>query len=167
MRTAIGKAGCWSDSRFKHSTPNGVKRKFLTGFTLVELMAVIFIISVLAAVAIQFMRGRVDSAKWSEGKAAAGSIRTAARSFSALKGQSWSGNWAGVALPDLGFDLVDGASGDDLDGKYFTNEAYSVAFTGYDQYTVTVNSAASLSPDKPTTPTTVTLDQDGMWTKAP
>jgi len=59
------------------------------GFTLIELMVVIFIVGILAAVAIPIMRGRIDSAKWSEGKAAAGSIRTAARAFCAEKGPSY------------------------------------------------------------------------------
>jgi type IV pilus assembly protein PilA len=138
------------------------KRK---GFTLIELMVVIFIVGILAAVAIPIMRGRIDSAKWSEGKAAAGSIRTAARAFCAEKGPNWGGVWANVTLDDLGFtNLVDGADGDDLDGKYFTNEAYAVAFTAYDTYTVTVTAASSLRADKPTTPAVVTLDQDGAWT---
>ncbi|KPL25270.1 MAG: hypothetical protein AMJ75_01710, partial [Phycisphaerae bacterium SM1_79] len=109
------------------------KRK---GFTLIELMVVIFIVGILAAVAIPIMRGRIDSAKWSEGKAGAGSIRTAARAFCAERGPNWGGTWANVTLADLGFNLVNAAGGDDLDGKYFTNEAYAVVFTGYDQYTI-------------------------------
>ncbi|MGA2679737.1 MAG: prepilin-type N-terminal cleavage/methylation domain-containing protein, partial [Sedimentisphaerales bacterium] len=56
------------------------------GFTLIELMVVIFIVGILAAVAIPIMRGRIDAAKWSEGKSAMGSIRTAARSLIAEKG---------------------------------------------------------------------------------
>jgi len=137
------------------------KRK---GFTLIELMVVIFIVGILAAVAIPIMRGRIDSAKWSEGKAAAGSIRTAARAFCAEKGPTWGGTWANVTLGDLGFNIVSAADGDDLDGKYFTNEAYAIAFTGYDMYTVTVTAVSSLRADKPATPAIVTLDQNGTWT---
>jgi hypothetical protein len=59
---------------------------------------------------------------------------------------------------------VNAADGDDLDGKYFTNEAYAITFTGYDQYTVTVTAASSLRAEKPTNPAVVTLDQDGAWT---
>ena len=137
------------------------KRK---GFTLIELMVVIFIVGILAAVAIPIMRGRIDSAKWSEGKAAAGSIRTAARAFCAEKGPTWGGVWANITLGDLGFNVVSAADGDDLDGKYFTNEAYAIAFTGYDTYTVTVTAVSSLRVDKPATPAIVTLDQNGTWT---
>ncbi len=137
------------------------KRK---GFTLIELMVVIFIVGILAAVAIPIMRGRIDAAKWSEGRAGAGSIRTAARAFCAEKGPNWGGVWANVTLADLGFTLVNAADGDDLDGKYFTNEAYAILFSGYDQYTVTVTAASSLRADRPTSPAVVTLDQDGVWT---
>ncbi|MHC4545854.1 MAG: type IV pilin protein [Planctomycetota bacterium] len=125
------------------------KRK---GFTLIELMVVIFIVGILAAVAIPIMRGRIDSAKWSEGRAAAGSIRTAARAFCAEKGPNWGGVWANVGLYELGFtNLVNLADGDDLDGKYFTNEC-------------TVEAVLSQRADKPTSPAIVTLDQDGVWT---
>lgn len=140
------------------------KRK---GFTLIELMVVIFIVGILAAVAIPIMRGRIDSAKWSEGKAGAGSIRTAARAFCAERGPNWGGVWANVTLADLGFNLINAAGGDDLDGKYFTNEAYAVAFTAYDTYTITVTAASSLSAEKPTSPSVMTLDQDGAWTETP
>ena len=51
------------------------------GFTLVELMVVILIVSILAGVAIPLMQGRINSAKWSEANAAAGTIRTAIRAY--------------------------------------------------------------------------------------
>ena len=134
------------------------KRK---GFTLIELMVVIFIVGILAAVAIPIMRGRIDSAKWSEGKAGAGSIRTAARAFCAEKGSGWGGVWANVSLADLGFQAGD------LDGKYFTDASYTLAFTAYDTYVVTVDASDSISADKPTSPDQVTLNQAGTWAEVP
>lgn len=127
------------------------------GFTLVELMVVVLIVAILAAVAVPMMSGRVDAAKWSEGKAGAGTIRTAARAFCAEKGSNWGGTWANVTLSDLGF------ADADLDGKYFTDEAYAIVFTAYNTYTITVTAASSTSSEKPTTPATVTLDEDGAW----
>ena len=139
------------------------KRK---GFTLIELMVVIFIVGILAAVAIPIMRGRIDSAKWSEGKAAAGSIRTAARAFCAERGPNWGGVWATVSLADLGFtNLVAGLGGDDLDGKYFSSDSYSCAFTAYDDYLITVDATLSASAEKPTSPASMTLDEAGAWTE--
>jgi type IV pilus assembly protein PilA len=129
------------------------------GFTLIELMVVIFIVGILAAVAIPIMRGRIDSAKWSEAKAAMGSIRTAARAFGAEKGPSY-GYAAGVTLTDLCFD----PTGADLDGKYFSHQAYVLTFAAYDTYTIVATAANSTCAEKPTTPTTETLDQTGTFT---
>ena len=133
------------------------------GFTLIELMVVIFIVGILAAVAIPIMRGRIDSAKWSEGKAAAGSIRTAARAYCAEKGPTYAG-YAAVTLAELGFNITVGAPGGDLDGKYFSDEAYAVAFNGYDDYLITVTAGNSTMPEAPTTPAVVTLDELGTFT---
>ncbi len=126
------------------------------GFTLIELMVVILIVGILAAVAIPIMRGRIDAAKWSEGKAGAGSIRTASRAFCAEKGPTWGGVWLTVSKADLGF-----AAGD-LNGKYFVDGDYAVAFTAYDTYTITVTAGGS--GDAPSTPAVVTLDQAGTFT---
>ena len=141
------------------------KRK---GFTLIELMVVILIVGILAAVAIPIMRGRIDAAKWSEGRAGAGSIRTAARAFCAEKGPDWGGTWANVTLANLGFNITAAAESGDLDGKYFSDEAYAVAFTAYDTYTVTVTPGSSLNrTEKPTTPSVITLNQAGTWVETP
>jgi prepilin-type N-terminal cleavage/methylation domain-containing protein len=134
------------------------------GFTLIELMVVIFIVGVLAAVAIPIMRGRIDASKWSEGKAAMGSIRTAIRAYEAEKGTSFT--YTGTALTDLGFTLRSGgAAVSDLDGKYFTEECYTLTFTAYDTYDIKCTAANSLrTADRPTTPATEDLDQTGTFT---
>ena len=128
------------------------------GFTLIELMVVIFIIGIMAAVAIPIMRGRMDSSKWSEGKAVMGSIRTAARAFEAEKGTAWT--YTSTALTDLGF----ATDGSDLDGKYFSHGAYTLTFTAYDTYSVVCTAADSTCAEKPTSPPTETLNQAGIFT---
>jgi len=139
-----------------------LKRK---GFTLIELLAVIFIVGIIAAVAIPIMRGRIDSAKWLEGKTGAGRIRTAARTFFAKKGLNWGKGWDQVTLAVLGFNITPEAGGGDLDGRYFTDEAYKFRATGYNTYMITVDANDSLIPDAPSSPKKVTLDQDGVWTE--
>lgn len=137
------------------------------GFTLVELMIVIFIVGIMAAMAMPIMQGRIDAAKWSEGRVGASTIRSAARAFCSEGGSSWNGVWANVTFADLGLNTVEGTGGDDLDGKFFTNESYAFAFTAYNTYTITVTAASSLNPDKPTSPSVVSLDQDGIWAETP
>jgi type II secretory pathway pseudopilin PulG len=130
-------------------------------------MIVIFIVGIMAAIAIPIMRGRIDSAKWSEGRDGAGMIRSAARAFCAEKNQDWNGVWANVTFYDLGFSTVNGADGDDLDGTFFTNESYVFAFTAYNTYTITITAASSLRAKRPTMPSVITLDQAGNWTEIP
>jgi prepilin-type N-terminal cleavage/methylation domain-containing protein len=127
------------------------------GFTLIELMVVIFIVGILAAVAIPIMRGRIDAAKWSEGKAAAGSIRTAARAYIAERGNSFT--FSGTTLAQLGF-----ATGD-LIGKYFGEGCYAIAFTDVANssptYIITVTTSGT--GEAPKVPYQVTLNQDGTF----
>jgi type IV pilus assembly protein PilA len=132
------------------------------GFTLVELMVVILIVSILAAVAIPILRARIDSAKWSEGKAMMGTIATAIRAFCAEYGE-------GVAQPgiigtasktNLGF--VAG----DLQGTYFNSGDFSI--TAYSNpvggpLTFTI-SATPTAAAKPSNPATMTLNSAGVWT---
>ncbi len=128
------------------------------GFTLIELMVVIFIVGILAAVAIPIMRGRIDAAKWSEGKASAGSIRTAARAYCAEKGPTYTYD-ATIDLTELGF-----AAGD-LDGRYFSDTDYGIVFSGYNAYEITVTATSGGSSEEaPSVPGSVTLDQTGKFT---
>ena len=131
------------------------------GFTLIELMVVILIVGILAAVAIPIMRGRVDAAKWTEGKSMMGTLATAIRAYAAEKGPSATlyGDQTVLTLTNLGF-----ASGD-LTGTYFSSSDYSWV-SDYDPtdvppvltYTITATAPAGI-----TTPGTVTLTQAGTW----
>ena len=58
------------------------------GFTLIELMVVILIVGILAAASVPMMRGRIDSAKWSEANATAGTIKSAVRVYFAEYGDT-------------------------------------------------------------------------------
>jgi prepilin-type N-terminal cleavage/methylation domain-containing protein len=136
------------------------------GFTLIELMVVIFIVGILAAVAIPIMRGRIDMAKWSEGKAGAGSIRTAARALIAEKGNAFDFTTANGTLSTAAVYTLLGFSSTDLAGKYFNQGSYAIVFTNVaggnpPTYVITVTSPGT--GESPTTPLTVTLDQAGTF----
>jgi len=132
------------------------------GFTLIELMVVILIVGILAAVAIPILRGRIDAAKWSEGKAMMGSVATSIRAYHAEKGPS--GTAPTTLLPaatGLGF-----AAGD-LTGTYFVDGNFTFSVTAMDPLTFTVTCTAGglgAPAGAPTTPASYQLDQSGTWT---
>jgi prepilin-type N-terminal cleavage/methylation domain-containing protein len=139
------------------------------GFTLIELMVVIFIVGILAAVAIPIMRGRIDAAKWSEGKSAAGSIRTAARALIAEKGNAYDFTAVDGTLDKEATYQGLGFASTDLDGRYFGQNDYAIAFTNGaagapPTYIITVTADAIGSPEAPSTPAVVTLDDAGAFT---
>lgn len=80
-------------------------------FTLIELMIVIVIVGILAAIVIPLLLSRVEKAKYSEGKSIAGQIATAVRAYAAEYGN------AALAIPNLVNDL--GFKDNELDAKYF------------------------------------------------
>lgn len=132
------------------------------GFTLIELMVVILIVGILAAVAIPIMRGRIDSAKWSEGRAIMGTIGTALRAYAAEKGVT--GTY-GANLPTM---TALGFANSDFTGTYFTaaNFSWTSAFDSAGDppltFTITATAGAGIQ-----TPTQITLDETGAWVETP
>ncbi len=131
------------------------KKRERKGFTLIELMVVILIVGILAAVAIPLMRGRIDAAKWSEGKSMMGTIATGLRAYGAEKGDD--GTWP-PSLVQLGF--VAG----DLTGTYFP--AGAITWTANYDSTATPSLTYTITCTPSTTtlvPATATLNHLGVW----
>ena len=125
-------------------------------------MVVILIVGILAAVAIPIMRGRIDSAKWSEGKAMMGTIATSIRAYAAEKGTAadvLALNGAfGVWGAKLGFLATD------FGGTYFAETNFTISNAAYDPatgavaFTVTATKGTGIN-----SPDSITLDQAGTW----
>jgi len=131
------------------------EKKLYAGFTLIELMVVIIIVAVLAAVAIPVYRGKIDAAKWSEGRAMAGTIATAIRAYHSEKGPDGTPpTTLGSGSTGLGF------SPGDLTGSYFVDADFSFSVTSVDPLTYTI----TCTPTTTTlTPVSYQLNQDGNW----
>lgn len=129
------------------------------GFTLIELMVVVLIVGILAAVAIPILRGRIDSAKWSEGKAMIGSIATAIRAYQAEKGPTGADPTAivGTGTTELGFLAAD------LTGTYFVDTDFVLTSVDMDPLAFVITATASVTGG-PTYPPRVAMDQAGVWT---
>ncbi len=129
------------------------------GFTLIELMVVILIVGILAAASVPMMKGRIDSAKWSEANATAGTIKSAVRVFVAENGAAAAPTGllsVAATQTALGFTAAD------LTGTYFVPNNYNItAVTDPDgQATVVVTASES---NAPTAGTTKTLSATGTW----
>ncbi len=145
------------------------------GFTLVELMVVVVIVALLAALLIPMLTARIEAARWSEGKAAAGTIATALRAYVIERAELEPGGIASV--PSIIID--DFMNPADLTGKYFQYTGPGVDYglsgvtytpgndvggTPVITYTITVNQG-SVDPGLTWTKTGYTLDHLGNWTE--
>ena len=98
-------------------------RKNQGGFTLVELMIVVIIVGILAAVAIPMYQGATERAKASEAVAALGTIRGAMRVYYAEHGTYIGASFTDGALVTNG-SVLD-VSDSDLMGRYFSSACYT------------------------------------------
>jgi prepilin-type N-terminal cleavage/methylation domain-containing protein len=138
-----------------------MKMKSRKGFTLVELMVVILIVGILAAVAIPLMQGRIDKAKWSEANATAGTIRTAIRAYAAETSVATAAALVTNTLADPGTQSALGFSATDCEGTYFASGDYTISgvnANGIAQITVANGSKADAPTNGP-----YILDYDGSW----
>jgi prepilin-type N-terminal cleavage/methylation domain-containing protein len=127
-------------------------------FTLIELMVVITIVSILAAVAVSMMRGRINAAKWSEGKAITGTI---ARALRAHIGEEGAGFAAVPSLAQLGF------ADNDLNGNFFSGGE-----SGIGEFSWVINSnnpidflVTTTAPAGVNSPSQITLNHAGIFTE--
>jgi prepilin-type N-terminal cleavage/methylation domain-containing protein len=123
------------------------------GFTLIELMVVILIVGILAAASVPMMRGRIDSAKWSEANATAGTIRSAVRVYFAEHGGAPTGAMNTTNQGLLGFTAAD------LTGTYFVPSDYEiVSVDANGNAEIKVTATQTNAPDG-----SKTLSTTGVW----
>jgi len=113
------------------------------GFTLIELMTVVIIVGILAAIAVPLYRGNVKRSMAAEGAALLGSVRTAERVYYSEHGRYTDDK------TKLGIDTTG--------NKYFTDYTVTLSGggTGFTATTTGTGDAAGI---------TVTIDQDGNLT---
>jgi prepilin-type N-terminal cleavage/methylation domain-containing protein len=128
------------------------------GFTLIELMVVIIIVGILAGVAVPIMKGRIDSARWSEGRAIMGIIARALRTHVGEKNNAFA---PVPTLSELGFEPGD------LNGTYFsggesgTNDfSWVINSNNPINYLITATAPAGIS-----SPSQTTLNHAGIFTE--
>lgn len=123
----------------------------MAGFSLVELMIVILITGVLAAVAVPIYRGGIEKAIRSEGEAALGSIRNEVRAYY--------GEWGYYPTAELSRIMTQewhNIEPDELNGKNFTENSYYYQCTDGTNYLIGVHRGTVMELHR-------SLNQDGVF----
>lgn len=132
------------------------------GFTLTELMVVILIVAILAAVGLAILQARVDEAKWSEACTAAGTIRVAVRTYAAGTSVAAAQTLVGADLGDADTQALLGFHPQDCEGTYFVPGDYTITSVGAGGVAVITVTGGS----KANSPTgSYVLRADGSWDK--
>lgn len=103
-----------------------MNRLLKKGFTMIELLVVLLIIGILAAVAAPMLLANAEKAKVAEAVAALGMIRQAEREYKVK-----TGSFLAVAVGKMNYDPTDLVNGPGLNinmdpAKYFSTSSYSV-----------------------------------------
>lgn len=106
------------------------------GFTLIELMVVVIIVAILAAVALPLMSGNRRKAMSSEALAGAGTVLTTIRMIRAENDGVATGVETGAAS------ALAGVSATDLDGNYFDTEDYAIDAADTDNIIISATGSA-------------------------
>ena len=142
-----------------------MRRTGQTGFTLVELMIVVIIVGILAAVAVPMYSGATEKARATECVAALGTVRSALRNYYAEHVTFVNANFTdGDRVTNGGILEV---SDSDLNGRYFTTECYTFdGDAGGSAYSIKCDGSASTGPAATDVAGVVRyIDQNGDVTK--
>jgi len=121
------------------------------GFSLLELMVVIVIVAVLAAIAVPIYGNSVQKAKQAEADVALGSIRSQLRIYYAEFGSYPDG--LGVAVIDADWGYFQPG---ELTGTYFSDDSYTYSLITGNLYMIRCAGGSVLDHDR-------TLNQDGTF----
>jgi type IV pilus assembly protein PilA len=107
-----------------------MKMKSRKGFTLIELMIVVVIVGILAAVVVPLLLSRIEQSKAAEGKGIASQVATVLRAYVAENGAG------SYSLATMGFKTAE------LDGKYYDQAHIGGTTGGTGNITVTETNGA-------------------------
>lgn len=124
------------------------------GFTLWELLIVVFMLMIIVSALIPMMRGHIDDSKWTEGVTAAGMIQNAVKAYYIQTGISPTGRLNNAwVLRVLNLEETD------LTGRFFVPGDYEVISVNADgKAAVRVTGSLPQAP-----PGSKTLTAEGNW----